>query len=92
MNDKIENLNNVLKAKDEVIDQILNEISTTKNGKDEIQNELLFTKQKVDTLNMDFNSREMEYQRLWEEDQDLRKEIRGETTDASQVKRQNEFI
>ncbi len=36
MNDKIENLNNVLKSKDEVIDQILTEISSTKNEKDEL--------------------------------------------------------
>jgi hypothetical protein len=36
INDKLENLNNILKAKDNVIDQLLNEITLVKNEKDDI--------------------------------------------------------
>jgi hypothetical protein len=45
MNEKLENLSNVLKAKDDVIDQILNDIAQEKNDKDDLQNEVLFKKQ-----------------------------------------------
>lgn len=36
MNEKVENLNNILRAKDGVIDQLLNEITLVKNEKDDI--------------------------------------------------------
>jgi hypothetical protein len=55
-----------------------------------LQNAVLFKKQRIDNLNMDFNSKELEYQRFWEEGQELKAEIRGETTDCQQVKRENE--
>ena len=61
MNEKLENLSNVLKAKDEVIDKILNDIAHEKNDKDDYQNELLFKKNQVESLNMDFNNKEGEY-------------------------------
>ena len=67
MNDKIEAVNNILKSKDAVIDQLLNEIAIVKNEKDDMQNEVLFKKQRIDNLNIEFNSKELEYQRLWEE-------------------------
>ena len=44
LNDKMDNCNNILKAKDGVIDQLLNEISLEKNEKDDLQNDLLFKK------------------------------------------------
>lgn len=44
INDKIDNLNNVLKGKDQVIDELLNEIALVKNEKDDLQNEVLFKK------------------------------------------------
>lgn len=67
LNDKIEAVNNILKSKDAVIDQLLNEIAIVKNEKDDMQNEVLFKKQRIDNLNIEFNSKELEYQRLWEE-------------------------
>lgn len=36
LNDKMDNCNNILKAKDGVIDQLLNEISLEKNEKDDL--------------------------------------------------------
>lgn len=36
VNDKLENLNNILHAKDGVIDQLLNEITLVKNEKDDL--------------------------------------------------------
>lgn len=77
--DKIDHLNEVLKSKDNAIEQLLEEISRAKLERDEVQNQVLFKKQKIETHNMDFNTKEMEYQRQWEESIDLKKEIRGET-------------
>lgn len=59
--DKIEGANNALKTKDQVIDQLLNEIALVKNEKDDLQNEVLFKKQRIDNLNIEFNSKELEY-------------------------------
>ncbi len=50
-----------------MIEQLLNEITLVKNEKDDLQNEVLFKKQKIDTYNIEFNSKELEYQRVWEE-------------------------
>jgi hypothetical protein len=47
-----------------------------------MQNELNFKKGRVETLTMDFNSKEMEYQRVWEEEKQLKSEINGEGKDA----------
>lgn len=44
MHDKVDNLSNVLKSKDNVIEQLLNEITLIKNEKDDIQNDVLFKK------------------------------------------------
>lgn len=66
-NDKMVNLSNVLQSKDMVIDQMINEITLVKNEKDDIQNEVLFKKQRIDNFNIEFNSKEMEYQRYWDE-------------------------
>ncbi len=63
----MENLNNILKSKDDVIEQLLNEIALVKNDKDDSQNELLFKKQQIEILEMDMASREMEHQRYWDE-------------------------
>ena len=41
---------------------------------------------------MDFNTREMEYQRQWEEGLDMKKEIRGETKDALLVRKENDML
>jgi hypothetical protein len=41
---------------------------------------------------LEFNTKELEYQRLWEEEQDLKSEMRGDTTDAKAVKRENEML
>ena len=41
---------------------------------------------------MDFNTKEMEYQRQWEEGLDYKKEIRGETTDSLLVRKENEML
>lgn len=38
---------------------------------------------------MDFNSKEMEMQRLWEEEKALVAEINGETKSAEQLKAEN---
>ena len=65
-----------------MIDQLLSEITQAKNQKDTLQNEVLFKKQHIDTLNMDFNSREMEYQRIWEECQEFKSELRGDTSNC----------
>ena len=67
VNDKLDNLSNILQAKDGVIDQLLNEISLIKNEKDDLQNEVLFKKQRIENYNIEFNTKELEYQRLWEE-------------------------
>jgi len=67
LNDKLDGFNSVLKSKDDMIDQLLREISTAKNQKDDMQKEVLFKRQKIDNRNMEFNSKEMEYQRIWEE-------------------------
>ncbi len=61
---------------------MLSEITLVKNEKDDIQNEVLFKKQRIDNFNIEFNSKEMEYQRYWDEGQELKQEIRGETTDC----------
>ena len=42
----------------------------------------MFKKQRIENLNMEFNTKELEYQRLWTEGQDLKAEIRGETADC----------
>ncbi len=68
INEEIDNLNNILKAKDNVIEGLLNQIANAKNEKDDTQNELLFKKQRVDNLTFEFNTKELEYQRLWEEE------------------------
>ena len=68
LTEKADNLSNVLKSKDDVIDQLLNEIALVKNEKDELQNDVLFKKQKIENLNFEFNTKEHEYQRLWEEE------------------------
>jgi len=39
----------------------LNEISLVKNEKDDVQNEVLFKKQRIENLNIEFNSKELEY-------------------------------
>lgn len=92
INDKLDNLNNVLHAKDGVIEQLLSEIALIKNEKDDLQNEVLFKKQKIENYNIEFNTKELEYQRLWEEQQNLKQEMRGETNDAKMVKRENEIL
>ncbi len=58
---KIENLNSTLHAKDNIIDQLLNEISLVKNEKDDVQNDVLFKKQRIENLNIEYNSKELEY-------------------------------
>lgn len=68
LHEKLDNLNGVLKNKDSAIDQLLNEITLVKNEKDDVQNEVLFKKQRIENLNIEFNSKELEYQRLWEEE------------------------
>jgi hypothetical protein len=60
--------------------------------KDDTQNEMLFKKQRIDNLTFEFNTKELEYQRLWEEEQNLKTEIRGDTTDARGLKRENEMM
>ena len=65
---KIENLNGTLHGKDNIIDQLLNQISLVKNEKDDVQNDVLFKKQRIENLNIEFNSKELEYQRMWEEE------------------------
>lgn len=75
-----------------MIEQLLNEITLVKNEKDDLQNEVLFKKQKIDTYNIEFNSKELEYQRVWEEQQDLKQEMRGDTTDAKMIKTENEML
>lgn len=90
--DKLENLNNVLQAKDGVVEQLLQEIALVKNDKDEVQNDVLFKKQRIQNLNIEFNSKELEYQRIWEESQYLKQEMRGETDDAKDIKRENEYL
>ena len=92
INEEIENLNNVLKAKDNVIEGLLNQIANAKNDKDDTQNELLFKKQRIDNLTFEFNTKELEYQRLWEEEQSLKSEVRGDTTDSRAIKRENEML
>ncbi len=92
INEEIENLSNILKAKDNVIEDLLNQIAIQKNLKDDTQNEMLFKKQRIDNLTFEFNTKELEYQRLWEEEQNLKTEIRGDTTDARGLKRENEMM
>jgi len=46
----------------------------------------------VDNLTFEFNTKELEYQRLWEEEQNLKTEIRGDTTDSRAIKRENEML
>ena len=92
MNEKVENLQNIIKSKDNVVDQLLNEISLIKNEKDDLQNEVLFKKQKIENLNFEYNTKEHEFQRLWEEEQILKAEIRGETSNCKDVYRENEGI
>lgn len=92
MNEKVENLSNVLKAKDNVIDQLLNEIALVKNEKDDLQNDVLFKKQRLENLNFEFNTKELEYQRLWEEEQNLKADMRGDTSHAKDVQRENEML
>jgi hypothetical protein len=41
---------------------------------------------------MEFNTKELEFQRLWEEQQNLKAEIRGETTDCKMIQRENEML
>jgi hypothetical protein len=43
-------------------------------------------------LTFEFNTKELEYQRLWEEEQNLKTEIRGDTTDSRAIKRENEML
>ena len=50
--EKIEQCSQVLNQKDMVIEQILNEISLVKNEKDDLQNAVLFKKQRIDNLNI----------------------------------------
>ena len=57
-NAKMENLNAILQSKDGAIEQLLSEIANVKNQKDDLQNELLFKKQRIDNLNIDFNTKE----------------------------------
>lgn len=92
INEEIENLNNIVKAKDSVIENLLNQIAQAKNQKDDIQNEVLFKKQRIDNLTFEFNTKELEYQRLWEEEQVLKQEIKGDTTDSRAIKRENEML
>lgn len=92
LNEKLDGFNSVLKSKDDMIEQLLREISTAKNLKDYIQKEVLFKRQKIDNMNMEFNSKEMEYQRIWEECQEFKAEIRGETTDCHSVKSENDML
>jgi chromosome segregation ATPase len=82
LNDRLDHINSILQSKDNIIDQLLNEIAIAKSEKDEKQNEVMFKKQRIDTLNMEFNTKELEYQRLWTEGQDLKAEIRGDTADC----------
>ena len=44
LNLKLDQLNSTLKTKDNIIDQLINEITLAKNEKDDIQNEVLFRK------------------------------------------------
>jgi hypothetical protein len=44
LNGKLDSLSSTLKAKDNIIDQLLNEITMVKNEKDDLQNEVLFKK------------------------------------------------
>lgn len=52
----------------------------------------MFKKQRIDNLNMEYNTKEMEYQRVWSENQDLKSEIRGETSDCYQLQRETDMI
>jgi len=54
-------LNGTLKAKDNIIDQLINEITLAKNEKDDIQNEVLFRKQRIENFSIEFNTKELEY-------------------------------
>jgi len=44
LGEKLEGLNNVVRTKDDVIEQLLQEITQAKQEKDELQNEVLFKK------------------------------------------------
>ncbi len=57
-----------------------------------MQNEVLFKKQRIENLNLDFNTKELEYQRLWEEEQNLKAEVRGETSESKDYFRENEAL
>ena len=61
LNLKLDQLNSTLKTKDNIIDQLINEITLAKNEKDDIQNEVLFRKQRIENLNIEFNTKELEY-------------------------------
>ena len=61
MKHKEDTLNEQLNKKDSQIEEILQEIAAVKNEKDELQNELLLKKQKIEAINIDFNSKEAEY-------------------------------
>lgn len=41
---------------------------------------------------MQFNTKELEYQRLWEESQNLKGEIRGDNNDSQMIQRENEIL
>lgn len=57
-----------------------------------MQNDVLFKKQRIENLNFEFNTKELEYQRIWEEEQNLKAEVRGETSGAKDLERQNEIL
>lgn len=61
LSERVEGMRLQVQGKDNVIDKLLNEIALIKNEKEDLQNDVMFKKQRIENLNFEFNTKELEY-------------------------------